>query len=344
MCTYQYITKIFLIRIFCAADETMISALLALWALVMAPLVYYLGRKDESFYGLSNWSVISCHLVIWEKRMICIALFADLCLSIFMIIIWCPITSVCIAVFLLTALAYSLYEIAMGTRSDIMILHLKELLKIKISSVKTGDECEELKMFLRNIDCTKEEDIDFLSEIIRYVFFRDKNDEKEKIPLWMLYRVIYFIIPRMKNNDMQILFIKNILGQTKELDEQTAVLLPLFEFWESDEAPHIRDILTAISEYNYGDEQSYRRLILRMLVYEIYLEEKSFRRWRKIYMYEFTKYLGAPVKQKDIVYMLRFWEQIYEYKRECFKKESNETFFTGIEMKRILELENKGGK
>lgn len=156
----------------------MISSLLVIWSLIAAILVYYLGRKDEKFYGLSSWEVISNGLCKWEKRIICIILFVELWLCLAAIPADYPITLVCIAVFLLISLAYSFHIVFRGTKPEIITYHLKELLKKSVHNVQKGAECRELDIVLRNIDFSVEEQQDFLLSILKECFYSDVSKNK----------------------------------------------------------------------------------------------------------------------------------------------------------------------
>lgn len=165
-------------KFFDYSEDIMISSLLVIWSLIAAILVYYLGRKDEKFYGLSSWEVISNGLCKWEKRIICIILFVELWLCLAAIPADYPITLVCIAVFLLISLAYSFHIVFRGTKPEIITYHLKELLKKSVHNVQKGAECRELDIVLRNIDFSVEEQQDFLLSILKECFYSDVSKNK----------------------------------------------------------------------------------------------------------------------------------------------------------------------
>lgn len=326
-------------RMFRSPDDTvMIPSLLALWALIAAILVYYLGRKDETLYGLSGWGIISCCMQTWQKVIVCFALFADLCLSIFLIIKWSPFTSVYIAGFLLLALLYSFYVVAAGTRRDTMLQLVKILLKQEVSHTRQGSDCKELKTVLSSLDYTMEEDVDFLSEILEVCFLPDEYCGKEKDKtvvsfetLRGLYRSIRLVIPMMEEKTA-VLFVRNLLSETHNLDVWSAVGFPLLELQEQGEGPDIQEVISGLAE----DIENFRKLLLRMIVYEIYLEERGKRRWRAMFIEEYVSLLDSVVTRQDIEYMVEFWVQLYEYTREVTGQEK---LFTQMELRRVMDLE-----
>lgn len=333
-------------RFFNYSTELMITSLLAVWAMIAAVLVFYLGKKDENLCGLSCWNIISYRLKRGQRRFICAVLFADLCICIMSIVRPCPITLVGMAVILLTALGYSIYTVIVGTRRDVIIWHLKEKLAEEVKNDGADWECSDLKIVAGNLDYSREEDNDLMLEIIDRCFentkVKEECEEKEYSALWMLYRLLCFIIPKMPDKDLRALFARSLLGRFSDTDIWTVTVFALAELQGQDTAPDILRVAAAIG----ADKQRFRELILRLIVYELYLESKTNTCFRDIYITAYIEILGGALARKDIEEMLSFYTQLYKsvvsHKGDATGLQPGEDCFGGVTVKRILDMERWG--
>lgn len=312
-----------------------ISAMLTLWTIIVAVLVYYLGRKDEKFYGFSGWQILSFGMTVWQKRCASVFLFMELIFTLLFIVFWCPAAVVLTVVILLFALACSFYIVAVGTQPEYLNVQIKEMLTAAAIRTTQGDTCRELMTVLRNLDYSREADTDFLLEILEYCFCPAADDGKgdtgdkksvRKESLWLLYRAVRYALLSMDKDTAEI-FIKNFLLKSNDIDLRTVLIFPVQELQEQGLDIKAEELISVIEE-EYEDN---KKLILRMIVYEIWLEEKRGIHWRNVYIVEYIHLLEDRLMSGDIDEMLAFYMQICAYQNE------NVTVQNGIQ--RIMELQ-----
>lgn len=301
-----------------------VSSILTLWTIIVAALVYYLGRKDEKYYGFSGWQIITFGIKSWQKRYVAAILFIELIFTLLYIIIWSSAAVVLTIITLLALLLCTFYIVAVSTQSDYLSIQIKELLDAAVSEAAQNDTCRELMTLLRNLDYSKETDVDFLLDILEYCFYPGTG-KTEKKKLRILSGSVRFALLSMSPDAAEI-FIKNLLLKVNDIDFRTAVIFPVQELQEQDYALEAADMISVT-----GNTADYGTLLQRMIVCEIWLEGKSNIHWRQPYILEYLNLLGGKLLQQDINNMLDFYLRILAYQHDKPPVQSG--------LQRIMELQ-----
>lgn len=285
---------------------SMVELLLAIWTFVTAVIIFYLGKKDELLYGISNWNIVENYLNKIDKFFILFVLFFDLALVLMSLIIKISISLFCLGFWLVVISLYVFLFVLKCTDMDNVSKHLKLIIQIRyVRRTDKKDLDDYLLQILRNIDYEKEDDLDFLLDLIEKLF------GKVNISFENSYRIAISIYIRITNQEARILFIKNIIKaicqfQDKKNEYLSAVLMPIFEYEKGNLVGMLNNIISGIP-----DEKERRRILVRSIVYNGYLDVKSKSRDRVIICEQLRRQL-INISEDEISDAKEFYWNLFE--------------------------------
>lgn len=288
-----------------------IASLLVVWTFMTALILYYIGKKDERFYGIRNWKIAIQTLGPWQKRGIVAVLGLVLLLLLLAGIVKLPVTLTALSVLLFVTAGYMLWTVIKMSDEDV----LKQELTIWIGSVYEPSAWKRACLgLLKDMDCSDQNSLEFLSEIIIDSFI-DMTNRRQQLEFYKLSSVIIWTTERIDYSGFRLLFLKNLADRMvkrcpEAVDFFTAVMITAMES-KGDPAAEFRDVLSVIPGADIRNT-----LVIRALVYNTYIEARMGKACRMPVQKRLRHLLATPIGAAEKTDAVKFWWILYRMNEE----------------------------
>lgn len=259
-------------------EGTVIASLLVVWTFITAVMIFYMERKDQRYYGIRQWEIVSFDMSKCVKRSFFLLFFIELLVLMIapFIKLWITIAYFCILYPVTAACVLAFVSWVTGDKAiqERYISLVKEQCRHICPASGTLDkDIPALYAYLKNIPNFREEDWDQVLEVLAGVFVQPFNNEdiqKRMSTGKQCYETVQYILDNSTDTAAKKEFLKKLALRTETdkkvgqhpMDILTALLLPAVEIKNDAGTCYYITALSAIK-----DDEIRQELLMRGVVY-----------------------------------------------------------------------------
>ena len=288
----------------------LLSSLLVVWTFITAVAIFYMEKKDNTYCGIRTWDIISFDINRNIKRISAAMFFIELllmllafifdlsCTLIYFLFLY-PVTAGCTFAFICWATKTETIK----SRYYDKILY--EYYEHNNDSVTPMERIPSLNVYLNSLSSFTEKDWDLLIDLLLNIFIslclesrKDKQSDVQRV----LYTIVSYILNNTGDTNQKIKFLKNLSVETYKkakdspsaIDILTAVAFPAAAFQDNTGYCYYTNCFTVIP-----DDTLSRQLLLRGIVYSVYLNHTTRSYLYSVYSRKLQTYLGPADPESD---------------------------------------------
>lgn len=310
----------------------LLSSVLVIWTFITAASLYYLGKKDTVYFGISMWKIILFDITPLFKKSFFFLFFFELFLILLSTLINLPVTVTYFSFLYAVTATFLLYFISVATTEEFIKkrhfqLIINQYNKTTANSNFPDKKIPALSTYLKKIPFFTEQDWEYLIQLLPDIFIslcNNKEERQSKEAKILLYNTMNQISSNINTYALRKCFLEGIskyaYQKTRNGDHSfeilAAMFLPVLETTDSSGYCYFLSPLSVIP-----DDIIRHKLLLYGIVYTAYLDfVKSTSRY-SIFRNQLIERAAEEKEKQDSVYILEFVQKLQSYTPEFVFKD-----------------------